>query len=306
MRGTGAPVKIADAQALESFRLDLTQDWLTLGRYVRRFGPPVAALVLAAVLGWAIASSVSNYTHGGWEIHFEQRFNNQILVNIHFHHWYYGIPLFFLALMLIRANMMASTFVFGLGQSLSAHSFLNEHGIPSIFEGGPTWNIPPEVYFSVITAFSLLYAGFLIRREEWLEREHERERIAASYIGATAHLGSTFRRIDNWARRHFSQKKLQHDRDTQIWYGEWRGLDAAQKGEWQMHYTATPYEPETLLWVFSLEHIPINGSVGLIDDWMHELDDALGPALQPILLREPAPSLPVSASGEREWTSTRI
>jgi hypothetical protein len=291
-------MKTADAGNVESFRFELTQDWLTLGRFARRFGPAVATLIVAAVIGWLVANSVSNYTHGGWEIHFEQRFNDQVLVNIHFHHWYYGVPLFFLALMLIRVNVMASTFVFGLGQSLSAHSFINEHGIPSIIEGGPTWNIPPEVYFPVITAFALLYAIFLIRREEWLVREQERERIAASYIGTTSQLGSTFRRVDNWARQHLTRKKLKHDRDTQIWYGEWRGLDSAQKGEWQLHYTVTPYEAEKLLWVFSLEHIPINGSVGLIDDWMHELDDALGPALQPILLREPPLPLAQSTIGE--------
>ena len=298
-------MKTALAESYDSFRIELTQDWMTLVRFVRRFGPSVAALIIAAVIGWVAANSVSNYTHGGWEIHFEQRFNDQILVNIHFHHWYYGVPLFFLALLLIRVNMIASTFVFGLGQTLSAHSFINEHGIPSIIEGGPTWAIPPEIYFPIVTAFAVLYAMFLIRREEWAAREHERERIAASYIGPSAQLGSTFRRVDSWARRHFSTKKLQHDRDTQIWYGEWRGLDTAQNSEWQMHYTVTPYEPEKLLWVFSLEHIPIKGSVGLIDDWMHELDDALGPTMQPILLRDPHPSQEQPAEGEQDWTTTR-
>lgn len=291
-------MRVAGSQDENSLRVELTQGWLTFGRFVRRFGPSVATLIVAALAGWLIANSVSNYTHGGWEIHFEQRFEDKVLVNIHIHHWYYGVPLFFVALLLIRVNVLASTFVLGLGEALSAHSFLNEHGIPSIIEGGPTWNVPNEVYFPIVTALSLLYALFLIRREEWLVRERERERISASYIGPAAQLGSTFRRVDNWARKHFTKKKIQHDLYTQVWYGEWSGLDASEKGEWQLHYTATPYEADKLLWVFSLEHIPISGSVGLIDDWMHELDDALGPTLEPALLREPAPAQPLVAAGE--------
>lgn len=282
-------MKLAESETYQSLRIELTEDWLTLKRFARRFGPSIIALVVSAVIGWVFANSVSNYTHGGWELHIQRRFDDQILVNIHFHHWYYGIPLFLLALLLIRMNAITSVFVLGLGESLSAHSFLNEHGIPSIIEGGPTLAIPSEIYFPIVTAFSLLYAFFLIRREEWLGRQREREMIAASYLGPAGQLQSTFRRIDKWARKYFTKKKLQHDSDTQIWYGEWRRLDPDGKGEWQMHYTATPYESNTLLWVFSLEHIPIKGSVGLIDEWMHELDDALGPALQPVVLREVQP-----------------
>lgn len=279
-------MKTTGAETYQSIRAELTHNWLTFTRFAARFGPSVVALVFSAVIGWVFANSVSNYTHGGWELHIQQRFDDQILVNIHFHHWYYGVPLFFIALLLIRLNTVVSVFVFGLGQSLSAHSFINEHGIPSIIEGGPTLAIPPEIYFPVITAFALLYALFLIRREEWLARERERERIAASYLGPAGQIQSTFRRVDKWARKYFTKKKLQHDRDTEIWYGEWRGLDPAGNGEWQMHYTVTPYETNTVLWVFTLEHMPIKGSVGLIDDWMHELDDALGPALRPVVLRE--------------------
>ena len=44
------------------------------------------------------ASSVSDYTKGGWEVHFIER---GIGLNLHFHHWYYGIPLGLLAFALI-------------------------------------------------------------------------------------------------------------------------------------------------------------------------------------------------------------
>jgi hypothetical protein len=270
----------------ETFRAHLIHNLLTLRRFARRYGPAVVTLLVAAVLGWTLASSLSNYTHGGWELHIERRFDTQILVNIHFHHWYYGIPLFILALLLIPLSPLASTFVFGLGQALSAHSFINEGGIPSIIEGGATWRIAPEIYIPIVTLLSLLYAFFLVRREEWLAREQERERIAASYLGSRHALESTFARVDEWARQHFTRKKAQHDRDTHIWYVEWRGLDRTENGEWQLHITVTPYEPDTLLWVFSLEHIPLRGSVGLIDEWVHELDDVLRPELQPVLVRE--------------------
>ncbi len=291
-----------------SFRAHLIRDLLTLRRFARRYGPSILTLIVAAVIGWAIANSVSNYTHGGWEIHIEQRFGNQILINIHFHHWYYGIPLFILALLLIPVSPLASTFVFGLGQALSAHSFINEHGIPSIIEGGPTWPVPPEIYFPIVTALSILYAFFLVRREEWLNRAQERERIAVSYIGPSEGVEATFVRVDTWAWHHFTKKKLQHNSDTGIWYGEWRGLDAEEHGEWQLHYTVTPYEPPTVLWVFSLEHIPLKGSVGLIDEWIHELNDVLGPGMQPVLLREVGPRGPAEsgATQDKNWTSSKV
>ncbi len=282
-------MKTVQRQSTESLRDGLRRDWLTLKRFARRYGPSILTLLVAAFIGWTLANSVSNYTQGGWELHVERRLNQNILVNIHFHHWYYGVPLFFLALLLIRVNPLISTFVFGLGQSLSAHSFINEGGIPSIIEGGATWRVPPEIYFPLVTAFSILYAFFLIRREEWLARAREREEIASSYLGPRSELKQTFTRVDEWARQHFTKKKMQHDSETQIWYGEWRGLDAQARGEWQMHYTVTPFDPETLLWVFHIQHIPLKGSVGLIDDWMNELDEVVRRTLRPIILREPEP-----------------
>lgn len=279
-----------------SWRTEIIGDLLTLKRFTLRYGPVLLALVSAGVIGWTFASSVSNYTHGGWEIHIEQRFDSQVLINLHFHHWYYGIPLFIIALLLIRYNSLLSTFVLGLGVSLSAHSFINEHGIPSIIEGGPTLPVPPEVYFPVVTGLSMLYAFFLIRREEWLARERERERIAVSYIGKDDQVATVFARVDGWAEHYFQRKKVRQDADTKIWYAEWRGLDKENNGEWQLHYTVTPFEPGVVLWVFSIEHIPLKGSVGLIDEWIHELDDVVRPELKPILLEQLIPAEPAARS----------
>ncbi len=131
-----------------------------------------------------------------------------------------------------------------------------------------------------------MYALFLIRRGEWLARAREREAIAASYLAPRGQLKEILARIDGWARRHFTRKKLYRDRDTNIWYGEWSALDREAGGQWQMHYTAMPFDLDTTLWVFRLEHIPLRGRIGLIDDWLHELDESLGPSLQPVILRD--------------------
>ena len=290
-----------DPSFVRAWKTEVIQDLLVLRRFALRYAPSLITLAAAAVVGWLFASSVSNYTHGGWELHIERRFQQTIEVNIHFHHWYYGIPLFLISLLLIQVNSTASNFVFGLGQSLAAHSYINEHGIPSIIEGGPTWNVPPEVYFPIVTALSLLYAFFLIRREEWLARAREREEVALSYVGNGSDLDEIIARVDEWARKRMTKRILRHDADNHIWYGQWRGLDAEHRGEWQLNYTITPFDPGEVLWVFRLDHIPMTGSVGLIDEWLHELDDVVHDKLQAILLHElsPSPPLPMRATAEQ-------
>ena len=73
-----------------------------------------------------------------------------------------------------------------------------------------------------------------------------------------------------------------------------RQLDVEHRGVWQLNYTVTPFEPGEVLWVFRLEHIPMTGSVGLIDEWLHELDDLVSDKLQPILFHELNPSRPAA------------
>jgi hypothetical protein len=281
-------MKTLEREPSPSWRENLFRFGFLLKRFSARYGPAIATLMLAAIIGWTIANGVSNYTHGGWELHIERRFNQTIEVNIHFHHWYYGIPLLLLAFALIEFKTLASTFAFGLGQALSAHSFINEGGIPSIIEGGATWRVPPEIYFPIVTALSILFAFFLIRREEWLQRAKEREEITASYLGKRAETDTTLAQVDVWARGHFTRKKIHRDADTQILYGEWSALDREHRGEWQMHYTVMPFDPQTSLWVFRIEHIPLVGRVGLVDDWIQELDQVVKAMLQPVILRDVA------------------
>ncbi len=254
------------------------QTWMLLLRFGTRYSVALFALTASAVIGWAFAATVSDYTKGGWEIHIIER---AIGLNIHFHHWYYGIPLGLLAFATIEWKTTTSIFLFGLGQTLAAHSFINEHGIPSIVEGGPTLPVSPEVYFPIVTALTLLYAFFLVRREEWLYRAREREEIAESYLYPKARAGELLDRLNGWALRYMVYRRRHVDRDTHIEYGEWRGLDRTTQSEWELHYTASPFDDQLNLLVVRIEHIPLQGRSGQLDEWIQELDAALKPLAQP-------------------------
>ncbi len=256
----------------------LKQYWLLFARFSRRYGPAVLTLLASAVIGWLAASGVSDYTKGGWELHIIER---GIGLNLHFHHWYYGIPLGLLAFAIIEWNTTVSIFLFGLGQTLAAHSFINEGGIPSIIEGGETWRVSPEVYFPIVTAFALLYAFFILRREEWLVRAKEREEISESYLCPKARTVDVIRQLDDWAEKYLTHKKQHTDPDTKIQYGHWQTLDGATNSEWQMDYVLSPFDDQLNLLVVRLQHIPLEGRAGELDDWIRELDAALQPLAQP-------------------------
>lgn len=268
---------------------------LHLRRFANRYGAALAALALAAVLGWAIASGVSDYTQHGWELHVRQP---TLGVDIHFHHWYYGIPLGLLALALVERAATFSIFLFGLGLSLSTHSFVNEGGIPSIFEGGETWRVPVEVYLPLVTLYALLYTFFIIRREEWLARSREREELAMSYICLSRDAGEVLARVNRWARAHFSKPHLHHDRWTKIEYGQWREIDEETHGEWQFHYTLSPFDEAHHLLVISLQHIPLIGRKGVLDEWLVDIHRQLQPLAQLALNEDGgAPILQVETEG---------
>ncbi len=287
--------------SIPEWQVQLRRTWLLLLRFTRRYGKAVLALVFAAVIGWTVANSVSDYTKGGWEMHFVQR---DLGINLHFHHWFYGIPLYLIAFALIEWNTTISIFLFGLGLTLSAHSFINEGGIPSIVEGGPTLRIPPEIYFPAVTGLALLYAFFLIRREEWILRAREREEIAESYLCPKARMDEVLQRLDDWAAQHLRRKKHTIDPDTNIEYGYWHALDPKTNGEWELYYTVSPFDEQLNLLVVRIDHVPLEGRTGQLDDWISELDAALRPLAQPAVAgpqtaRESA-AIPVGATSTGE------
>lgn len=264
--------------SIPKWRLVLQHYSLLILRFLNRYGIAVLALGSSAAIGWTVASGVSNYTQGGWEIHLIER---GIGLNIHFHHWYYGLPLYLLAFLAIEWNATLSIFLFGLGESLAAHSFINERGIPSIIEGGPVFQVSPEVYFPIATAAALFYAFFIVRREEWLVRAREREEISTSYLFRKAEARLVQRRITEWASQYLANKRERLDRNTHILYGEWYAIDKEQRGEWQFHYVISPFDPLLSLLVVRIEHIPMQGRAGQLDNWIRELDEALQPLVHP-------------------------
>jgi hypothetical protein len=269
--------------------------WLLLARFSRRYGPAVLTLFLSVIIGWLAASSVSDYTKGGWEIHFIER---GIGLNLHFHHWYYGLPLGLLAFAVIELSPNVSIFLFGLGQTLAAHSFINEGGIPSIVEGGATWRIAPEVYFPFVTAFALLYAFFIIRREDWLVRAREREEISESYLCPKARTDDVIQRLDDWAEKYLTHKKQHTDADTNIQYGHWHTLDAMTNSEWQLDYVISPFDDQLNLLVVRLVHIPLKGRASDLADRIRELDAVLKPLAQPVIGGPQAAGTPSAALGQ--------
>ena len=184
---------------------------------------------------------------------------------------------------IIEWNSLLSIFLFGLGQTLAAHSFINEHGIPSIIEGGETWRLSPEIYFPIATALALFYAFFIIRREEWLARAKEREEISESYLCPKAKTADVIRRLDHWAAKYLTHKKHHIDRDTQIQYGHWKALNREVTGEWQLDYVVSPFDAQLNLLVVRLQHVPMEGRAGQLDDWIREMDAALQPLAIPAI-----------------------
>lgn len=253
--------------------------------FVRRYWLPITLMLGAGIIGWVLANSVSNYTQGGWELHIRERFNKDTRVDLHIHHWFYGLPLYLVALLLIDVQVNASIFLFGLGQAISAHSFINEGGIPSIFEGGPTWRIPPEIYFPAVTALCFLYLFFLMRRGEWLARAQEREEIAMSYLTLKAQSSSVLSELEHWADYHLTRGQKKFDAAKQSTYGAWSLFDPKKREEWQLDYILTPYDDARSLLTVRLTHIPHAGYLGLLDDWFNELDGVLGDLAQPIVNR---------------------
>jgi len=253
---------------------------LQLLKFTNRYGLAVAALVISAWLGWWVANSVSDYTNHGWELHIRQP---NLGVDIHLHHWYYGIPLGLIALILIPRAATLSIFLFGLGASLSTHSFVNEGGIPSIFEGGPTLHVPLEIYLPAGTLFVALYAFVIIRRQEWLVRSREREELAMTYVLRNEHIKDALAKLDEWAKERFNKKKMYFDRWTKIEYGYYRALDREQHGEFQLHYTAAPFDDQSYLLVIKLQHVPLIGRQVTLDEWLDEIHQLLKPYARLVL-----------------------
>ena len=89
--------------------------------------------------------------------------------------------------------------------------------------------------------------------------------------------------LDEWAQAHFTKKRMYFDRWTHIEYGYYRALDRSLHGEWQLHYTAAPFDELSHLLVIKLQHIPMIGRKGTLDEWLEEIHVLLKPHASLIL-----------------------
>jgi hypothetical protein len=87
--------------------------------------------------------------------------------------------------------------------------------------------------------------------------------------------------LDNWAARYLTHKKVHLDRDTKIEYGHWHALDRAANGEWQLDYVVSPFDDRLNLLVVRLQHVPLQGRAGELDNRISEMDAALKPLAVP-------------------------
>jgi hypothetical protein len=115
--------------------------------------------------------------------------------------------------------------------------------------------------------------------------------------------------LDGWAVQHLRRKKHTIDADTKIEYGYWHALDPETNGEWELYYTISPFDEQLNLLVIRLDHVPLQGRTGQLDDWIRELDTALKPLAQPAVegpeIAHKAAALPAAASPNATTTDGR-
>ena len=52
---------------------------------------------------------------------------------------------------------------------------------------------------------------------------------------------------------------------------------------WELHYIGSPFDDQLNLLVVRIEHTPLQGRAGQLDDWIRDLDAALQPLAQPAI-----------------------
>ena len=230
-------------------------------RFVELYWPYVAAAVGGAALSWLTADAASDYTKGGWELHVQQRAWG---LDLHVHHWYYGLPLLAIAFLLLDTRPVLSVFVFVFGQSLAAHSYHNERGIPSIFEGGATLAVPPFIYWPVASLLVALFTFFVVRAHEWLTLSAEREEAAASYVTDAVGAAAALDAVDAWARVEFDRAETATTKRG-VRTASYTRLDAGTRGLWELLCGATPLDGDRRLLTVRVLHVPLRGDAALLD-----------------------------------------
>jgi hypothetical protein len=243
---------------LETLRRPVRRAWRRAARYVLlagRFAELYWRYALAAVVGawlaWVLADAASDYTRGGWELHLEQRAWG---LDLHFHHWYYGIPLLVIAVVLLDDRPVLAVFVFVFGMALSAHSYHNEGGVPSLLEGGATLAIPAYLYWPLASLASALFTFFVVRSHEWLALQAAVEEAAATYRATHDRAADAFAALTAWGREEFDRETASATvRGART--ASYSRLDREMRGIWELHCTSMRVDEATTLVTVRVRHM---------------------------------------------------
>jgi hypothetical protein len=235
---------------------------LLAGRFAALYWSYLAAVVAGAALAWLLADAASDYTRGGWELHLEQRAWG---LDLHFHHWYYGIPLLAVAFALIDDRPIASVFLFVFGMALSAHSYHNERGIPSIFEGGATIVVPDFAYWPIASLLAALFTFFVVRAHEWLTIRATSEEAGASYVATRVACAEAFDALSTWGREAFDIETAKSGRRGAR-AASFSRLEAGARGIWELHFATRPIGEEMGLLTVRVVHMaPVPRTARLVE-----------------------------------------
>jgi hypothetical protein len=221
-------------------------------RFATLYWRYLAAVAGAAAFAWLSSDAASDYTRGGWELHFEQRAWG---LDLHVHHWYYGLPLLAIAFALLHRRPVASVFIFVFGQAVAAHSYHNEGGIPSIVEGGDVLAVPAFVYWPVASLLVAVFTFFVVRAHEWLALSAEREEAAITYLAASGDCGRAIAALDRWGSEEFQQAVVRSGRDG-IRAVSYTRVEKHARGIWELQYATSPYDDGRLLLTVRILHLP--------------------------------------------------
>lgn len=243
------------------------------------------AVVVGATLAWSLAGEVSDYTRGGWELHLEQRAWG---LDLHFHHWYYGVPLLAIAVALLDTRPVFAVFLFVFGQALSAHSYHNEGGIPSIFQGGRTLAVPAFLYWPISSLLAALFTFFVVRSHEWLAARAATEEASATYRAGDAACAEAFDALAEWARAEF-------DRETAgaaasgARSASYSRLESNIRGIWELHVASVPVGDGTSLLTVRARHVAATSQPSRLLAFLEDADARVRPFAEPVLRRAAAP-----------------
>ena len=250
---------------------------LLAGRFAELYWTYVAAVVIGAALSWVLADAASDYTEGGWELHLEQRAWG---LDLHFHHWYYGIPLLAIAFTLLDTKPVGSVFVFVFGMALSAHSFHNEGGIPSIFENGATLAVPDYLYWPVASLLAALFTFFVVRSHEWLAIQSASEEAAASYVAGREACDAAFEALSAWGRTEFDTETA-HREPRAVRVASFSRLERRVRGIWELHCSTRPVGDGRFLLTVRVVHMAPRRSTARLVEMLARADELVGPFAEP-------------------------